>query len=391
MVMVRGLLTLLVVGSAQLAFAQPKPAMAPLVGATELAKLTAPAGFIDDVVAADDQRIAYVVADTATKAELHVVIDATKQEQVIDLSAVTLHPVALSLIGARAFVVGVTDDGSQVAALFDLVERSKTKPAGTVVYRLGPATQITLVTRDGKQRIAVHKATTTPTGTVHSVELDAIENGRRIAGRSLELDPGDKNKRLGLHVNHWSDGFTRAHGIKEGEWDKKEDQRAPDQEASYDLFTGRLEKTKIEDLFEQRRRFQALADAGNRLDFIRIAQDNSGLQVWKAGKPRAIELDQPLTNYDLKSLQGVVNADGSAWVALKVDPVNADAVARKKADPEYLDVFRVGTDNKALRKARILATGQRHRFGVVGEKFWLLERNTGFERGGRSLSLYALQ
>ena len=389
MVTVRGLLTLLVVGSAQLAFAQPKPA--PLLGATELARLTTPAGFIDDVVAADDQRIAYVVADTASKAELHVVINATKQEQVIDLSAVTLHPIALSLIGARAFVVGVTEDGSQVAALFDLVERSKTKPAGTIVYRLAPATQITLITRDGKQRIAVHKATTTSTGTVHSVELDAIETGRRIAGRSLALDPGERNKGLGLRVNHWSDGFTRAYGIKEGEWDKKEDQRAPDQEATYDLITGKLEKQKIEDLFEQRRRFQSLADAGNRLDFIRIAQDNSGIQVWKAGRPRAIELDQPLTSYDLKSLQGVVNADGSAWLVLKVDPVNAEAVARKKADPEYLDVFHVGTDGKALRKARILATGQRHRFGVVGEKFWLLERNTGFERGGRSLSLYALQ
>jgi len=390
MVTVRGLLTLLVVGSVQLAFAQPRPPVAPLVGATELVKLTPPAGFIDDVFAADDQRVAYVIADAASKAELHVMINATKQEQVIDLSAVTLHPVALSLIGARAFVVGVTEDGSQVAALFDLVERSKTKPAGSIVYRLGPATHITLVTRDGKQRIAVHKATTTATGTVHSIELDAIENGRRIAGRSLELDPGDNNKRLGFHVNHWSDGFTRAHGIKEGVWDKKEDQRAPDQEASYDLITGKLETKKIEDLFEQRRRFQALADAGNRLDFIRIAQDNSGLQVWKAGKPRAIEIDQPLTSYDLKSLQGVVNADGSAWVVLKVDPVNFDAVARKRADPEYLDVFRVGTDSKALRKARILATGQRHRFGVVGEKLWLLERNTGFERGGRSLSLYAL-
>lgn len=389
MVTARRLLPLLVLGVTHLASAQTKPTVAPLIGATEVTKVTPPAGFIDDVVAADDQRVAYVVADAASRAELHVIVTATKAEQVIDLAPVTLHPVELVLVGARAFVVGVNEDGSQVAGLFDLVDRGKTKPAGKVLYRLGPATGITVITRDGKQRVAVHKATPSKTGTTHAVELDAIETGRRVAGRTIEVETGGKYK--SLTINHWSDGFTRAYGIKEGEWDKKEDQRAADQEAMFDLVTGKTETHKIEDLFEQRRRFQALAESGNRQDFVRVAQDNSGLQVWKAGKPRAVELDQPLSNYDLKSLQAVVNADGTAWIALKVDPVNPDAVARKKADPEYLDIFRTTADGKATRKARILATGQRHRFGVAATMFWLLERNTGFERGGKSLSLYALQ
>ena len=79
------------------------------------------------------------------------------------------------------------------------------------------------------------------------------------------------------------------------------------------------------------------------------------------------------------------------WLALKVDPVNAEAVARKKADLEYLDVFRAGPDGKAIRKARILATGIRHRFGVAGDRFWLIERNQSMERGGKSLTVYQLQ
>ena len=65
----------------------------------------------------------------------------------------------------------------------------------------------------------------------------------------------------------------------------------------------------------------------------------------------------------------MVLPDGTAWIALKVDPVNPDAVARKKADPEYLDIFRAGPDRKAVRKARVLATGVRHRFGVVKTAF----------------------
>lgn len=120
--------------------------------------------------------------------------------------------------------------------------------------------------------------------------------------------------------------------------------------------------------------------------------DNATVQLWRSGKLRTIELDQAITQYDPKSLQGVINADGSAWLLFKVDPVNQDAVARKKADPEYVDIFRVAADGKtATRKARVLAHGVRMRFGAVGDKFWLVERNNGFERGGKWLALYQPQ
>jgi len=385
---------------AGLAAAQPAPPPAPkggvpaLVGATEVVRINPAAGFIDDPVATDADRIAYVVTETGAKAELHVYSYALKAEQVIDISAVTLRPIAITLAGPRALIVGVTEDGSNIAAMIELADKGKGKPPGTVVYKLGPATHITAITRDGKPRIAVHRATPNASGTRHEVELVAIETGKRIqAGRALELDSANKQAKLELTVNHWSDGMSRAYGVKAGAWDRKEDQRSPDTEATYDLVTGKLETKKIADLYEQRRRFQALADSGNQLDFVRMAWDNSGLQVWKAGVPKPIAFDEPLTNYDPKSVQAVVTADGGAWIAMKVDPVNPAAVERKKADPEYLDVFRAGTDGKAPRKARIMAKGIRHRFGIVadkaGDKFWLLERNNGMDRGGRSLVIYA--
>src|SRR5580704_15988278 len=86
--------------------AQPHPAMPELVGATEVVKFTGATGFIDDAIAFDDQRLAYVVTDGSTKAELHLVTLATEQDTVLDISAITLHPIALRLFGARAFVVG---------------------------------------------------------------------------------------------------------------------------------------------------------------------------------------------------------------------------------------------------------------------------------------------
>ncbi len=365
--------------------AQPRPATPELVGASEVVKFTGATGFIDDAIAVDDQRVAYVVTDGSTKAELHLVTLATEQDTTLDISAITVHPIALRVFGARAFVVGQAEDGSETGTLFELAPAVK-RP---VVYKLGPATHVALITRDGRPRVAVYRATPIADGTRHDVAIYAVENGARLAGGHLDLDAQNTNKQMDLRVNHWADGMTRAFGIKGGEWDRKENQRTPDVEAVYDLALGKIvERTPIADLFEQRKRYQALADVGNQLDFVRMAWDNQSVQLWRAGKPKPLELDQPLVQYDPKSLQGELDADGTAWIALKVDPVNPDAVARKKADPEYLDVFHVGADGKAVRVARVLATGTRHKLGALHDRFWLLERSKGFDRGGKSLTIY---
>lgn len=381
----------LIVAVSATAIAQPKPTTPALVGATEVAKLTAPVGFIDDPVALDDTRLAYVVADAAEKAELHVLTIATNQEQVIDLAPVTLHPIALRLVGSRAFVIGMAEDGHQAAALIELAPQGK-KPAGAPVYKLGPAAEITVITRDGQPRVIVHRTSITKPGTHHEVDLVALDTGRKLASGKLDLDTAGASAQLDFKVNHWGDGMSRVFGIKGGEWNKKDDQRSPDVEAAYDVATGKfVDKHPIDDLFEQRKRFEVLAKSEGHLDFVKASWDQKGLQIWHAGKPTTAVLDQPIANYDPKSLLGNIEPDGSAWLALAVDPVNPDAVARKKADPEYFDIFHAGSDGKAERKVRILAPKSRHWFGVVGNRLWVLERSNGFDRGGKTLTLYQLQ
>jgi len=399
-----GIVTVSVVLWSAAAAAEPKPAVPPLVGATEVQRLTAPAGFIEDAIAFDDTRFAYVVADGSAKTELHVIGPpaATKApatatptapatavpasgptDTVVDLAPITLHPLTLKLLGPRVFVTGVDANNEQVAALVELA-------TGKPVYKLGPATHITVITRDGKPRVAVHRVS----GTRYELELDAIENGKRIAaGHALELDATGTSKALDFHINHWSDGWTKAYGIKGGEWDRKENQRSPDVEATYDVIDGKLsDRHPIGDLFEQRKRFQVLEQSrvDANLDFVRMSWDNANIVAWRAGKPQNIELDQTIGQYDPKSLQGVLEADGTTWIALKVDPVNPDAVARKKADPEYVDVFKAGSDGKAVRKARVLAKGTTLRLGVMRDKIWMLERSPGFDRGGKVLTIYAI-
>ena len=373
--------------------ADPAPENPPVVGATELVSIEPNTGlFVDDPVTSDAQRLAYVIADDTGKTELHVLTVATNQEAVVDLAPVTHHPAALHLVGDRVFVVGIDDDKPH-AALVELAAHGKSRPAGTVVYKLGPASQIAVITRAGKTRVALDRDTQTDAGTRHDVELVAIETGRRIASaRPFEVDSTGYDKQLDFRVNHWSDGMTLAYGIKGGAWDRKEDQRSPDTEATYDLVTGKIvAKKPIQDLFEQRKRFQVLAAAGGTVDFLRMKWNNSVVEIWHDGVKTDAVLDQPIATYAPKSLEGVVERDGSAWIALAVDPVNPAAVARKKADPEYVDVFHAGSDGRAERVARVLAPGLHEQFGVMGhDRFWLLERSSGFARGGRKLTLYQL-
>ena len=391
----RRIAPLLLVVGAQAASAQPTPALLPLVGATEVTKVTPASGFIDDVVATDDARIAYVVTDGSTKAELHVLTLATNADQMADISAVTLHPIGLQLVGARALVIGQAEDGQQSAALVEIAGK---KP-GATVYKLGPATHITVIARDGKPRVVVHKELAPTKTTIREeVALHAIENGSKLGGGALDIDDQDVNAKLDFRINHWTEGMTRAIGIKGGTWDPKENERMPDSEATYDLVAGKFtEKKKIADLFEQKKRFAVLQGMGTasprgavKHDFFKYAWDNSSIALWHDGVARTLEVDQALGSYDPKSLLGVVAPDGSAWFALKIDPTNPDAVARKKADPEYFDVFHVGTDTKAARKARILAKGHRFWFGALGDRFWALDRSNGSERGSTSLTLYKL-
>jgi hypothetical protein len=369
------------------------PALPAMVGANEIMKLTPPAGFLDELVAFDNQKLAYVIADTSTKAELHVVqlgcakCAEEKKEIIVDLSPVTLRPISLRFVGqSRMFVVGSTEEGKQVGALVDLA-----KSPAAPIYKVGPATHINVMKLKNAQRVVMHVAEPTKKGVKHHAEVFVLETGKRLqTTKPLELE-GEHDKRIDLKVNHWADGWTRAVGLKGGEWVKKENQRSPDTEATYDLTLGKyVENKPISDLFEQRKRFTVLADANGQMDFLRMAPDNLSIQLWRAGQMKAVDLDQPFASYDPKSLQGIINADGTAWIVLKVDPVNAEAVARKKADPEYLDIFKVGADGKATRKARILAKGVRHKFGVIGDMFWLLERSSGFDRGGKALTVYSL-
>jgi hypothetical protein len=364
----------------------PRAKSAPPVGLTEAFRFVPAAGFVDDPVGTDGKRVAFVVADTAGTAELRVVdLAGSELAPPIDLAAVTLKPTALAFIGDRVLVIGGETD-AQLAALVDL----KTKK---IVYRTPPVNRATLVVRDGKQLVALYKREPSKVGTRHTVELRAAATGKRVGKvKTLEVDGTDKHAKLEFRINHWVNGFTRAVGIKGGTWNKQEDQRSPDVEATYDVITGKfLATSPIPDLVAQRKRFSVLAAAEGKDTFVRLKEDLSEIELWQDGTRTAVTLDQPLVAYgDPRRSLDLAAGPKGPWIALQVDPVNVEAVKRQKADIEYWDLFEVDGGTKATRRGRLFAGGQRFRFGFAGDRLWVLERNVGFDRGGKALVFYTL-
>jgi hypothetical protein len=376
------------------AHAKKRPPRAPLEGMTEVARLAPDAGLIDVAIGDDGAGLlAYVVADAAAKAEVRVVEVATgKEVRRFDVSALTSQPERLWFVGEGVFVTGkpvgadgeVVTDGTVVGAYFDAagVRAKKT---------FGPA-PIMLVRDPDKAKplVIVKKVLPGKRGAeVHQVERFDLRKGKRLGVKKLTLIDGRDDK-LAFTVHHWTGDGLVAVGTKDGEWTRKTDTRAPDAEGRYDLVDGKkVVTTPIADPMAHARRYEVLAKEAGPSVFARVATDLTGLEVWRDEHPAAIALDQPFDLYDPKSLTWAIGDDGVLWLGLAIDPWNKRAVDRKKQDPEYFDVFRVD-GAKAMRVARVLAPKKRFAIGATAGHLWMLERNVGFSRGGKLLTIYKL-
>lgn len=264
--------------------------------------------------------------------------------------------------------------------------------SGKVLRTFGPATDLALVDRDGKARVAVHRARAAAAGaTTHELELQDVDTGKRVGKpKSLALDATGASKKLDFRVTRWRDGWTRAIGVKGGHWDPKENQRTPDSAATYDVLTGTFTHQPITDPMAHARREQVLAQFPGEPTFVRIADDLSTVELWRDGAPVELTLDQPLALYDTTTLATAADDLGKRWIAIAIDPVNPAAVKRKKADVAYLDLFAIDGAN-ATRVARMLVTPKKkYRWGVAAKRWWVVERSLGFDRGGTSVTVFGL-
>ena len=74
-----------------------------------------------------------------------------------------------------------------------------------------------------------------------------------------------------------------------------------------------------------------------------------------------------------------------------MDPVNPDALAKKVADPEAIDLYRVeSTGGKAVKLARIPKGDRGFVWQAATNRWAVLRKHKGFDRGGAILEIYDL-
>lgn len=391
----------LIIATAGPVRAQP-PKVPKLVGMTQVKTIQPTTGFIDDPFAFDGAggRLLYVNADAGYLAEL-AVIDLSQgavQLSKVDISKFTTTPTAVRFVDQGFFVVSrASPTDKATAALLD--------GSGKVLRKFGPATDIALSSRDGQRVVVLYNRSEKKAGKrsragaqiTHTIEVVSLDKGRRI-GKKAALVADDKGRvaKLDFRINHFEREYTRVVGIKGGTWDAKQNQRSPDHEAWYDAVTGVFEKRiEIADVMTHAYLMRARAGHQNQQEFLAVAEDLSSLDIVDHEKRQPIELAQPFGHYDPKSLVYQPTDDGLFVFSLTIDPVNKEAVARKRADPEYLDlyVYRSG-DTKARRLARYLMDDKKKRTisWRATEEYWILvPRLIGFSRGGKELQIYRIE
>jgi hypothetical protein len=366
------------------------PPPAPLVGLTPLGAFAPERGFLDDVVTTDGTRLGVVVTDSDQLVEVQVLGMADAGEVArVDVRTVAPAVRRFYILGDKLFIVPELPEGA--------AEGSPVTPVllgfdGQPVKggpRVRAATDVFIRPFSGQPAIITY--TRDPgyrKGIRHTVEAFDLARGKKLGKKTGQVIIGKdaRDAKLDFKPHYFLDDMTVAVGTRGGVWRKKEDQRSPDTAAAWDLLTSTwLKDEPITDLMGRARTLEVMAANPHRL-FARMKEDNSTIEVWRDGVPSPIELDQPLELYVAASLAYAVRGD-KLWVSLQVDPVNAPAVARKKADPEYLDLFEVD-GGKAVRKARVLAPKKKLRWGWVGDTLWVMEKNVGFDRGSKLITLY---
>lgn len=258
---------------------------------------------------------------------------------------------AFVIVGPDALALVRQGDGTNGRSLTVVGKDGKVRWAAPGIWQIGwPG--------DRGAAAALHPAITlvtrTPRGGWTVVSREAT-TGKTLA-KARTYEPGDKGllPGLGFRPVAFFSGYSRLLAEKPGVYDKAKDVREPSLAVVLDSLTGKVVgQEAITDRFGWALTNELRAGAGRpgASLFLRLAEggdpttpalelvDERGLvhPVTLPGNPRV---------YDRQSL--VVDdheAPGRLTFSLLIDPVNPDAVARKKADAPFLDVFELHTDN----------------------------------------------
>jgi hypothetical protein len=259
---------------------------------------------------------------------------------------------AFVIVGPDTFAVVRQGDGTNGRSLTVVGKDGKVRWGAQGLWQIGWPSE-----RGGTApgtHAAVNLVTRTSRGGWTIVSRDPLTG--KVLAKPRTYEPDDKGllPGSGFRPVAFFSGYSRLLAEKPGAYDKAKDVREPSLAVVLDSFTGKVVgQEAITDRFgwALTNELRAGAARPGASMFLRLAEggdpttpafelvDERGLihPVVLPGNPRV---------YDRQSLVvGDHDAPGRLTFSLLIDPVNPDAVARKKADAPFLDVFELHTDN----------------------------------------------
>ncbi len=340
-------------------------------------------GFIDDGYALrdDGKAVAYITTDGATTATLHLADIGGKDVQVagapVDALAVAwLSPTRVLVVRGR--------DGSSTAQAFTAAGPDKAKP-------IGPFGQFAFATIGGKRAFVTYTRSETH-GVEHALVAYAVDTLKPIKKRTWREDAEGQLKQGASSVKPlwWADGFTVLAALRAGEFDKARDMRRPDRYARIDTFSGKvLAETEVQDVLGFTQISLIRRDRPNQPVIARFSDDRKKLLLVDGITQYEVVLPRELWKYDATTLAWQTLDDKQVALSLAIDPVNPDAVSRKRADADDIHWYTIDRQTHAVRPLlQLPGEGRRSTWQLVGNRLLLLRKGKGFDRGGVSLELY---
>jgi hypothetical protein len=363
-------------------------------------KAPAGEGYFDEVFGLDDAglELAVIRGDGATfsKIELYdLTAQPPKLTSSFDPPAKNFTVTRIEVLPGKGVVLVGREKAEEGAPLFALL----VDPAGKVVAKAGPATAFERPPSDGSARAGLlvgydRKAGAKGAEATYTVTPYTLATLAAGKARTYHTDVAGELKGPGVRLVGFYEGYTRILAERLGAYDKASDMRQPPKKVVIDALSGKTTgETPIGDPVGWAITGQFRREHPGQSVFVDLNQDGSGVDVIDAmGKKLPAALPVPFRLYDPKSLvyeEGP--APGALTFGIAVDPLNPDAIKRKKAERPMLDVYAADTTDGMVKARGRVFTPRPVTYRVRAHTLVVLKRFKSFARGGDEFQVFELR
>jgi hypothetical protein len=361
-------------------------------------------GFIDDpfALAPKTRSLAVLLTDAASFARIDIIdLETGRPRRTVTLGDPQRLFERVLFADDGAGIVLISRDagsGRRSAQYFD----AHGKPSALV----GPATDFGLTSRDGEHfLLAVSRQNGAGGEVVNITRHRATGLGRVGKAKAVAISKADELRSPPLKQVSFQDGYAALVGLAPGSYDKARDIRLPDRAAVFDVLAGDFSfRTDVSDVVAWATATELRKKLPGRSLFAVLAPDLKAFDLvdW-LGRRAPLELPTPLRYYDPSTLVELEPGRGGLLFSLATDPLHPEALARRKKDPAYLDIYwaraaaaKSGASLDPLRPnlnrlLRAPADDRPTAWLAAGGYAAVLRKHKNFSRGGSLLEIFPLE